>query len=764
MESFTKSITVLNVDPGSLIAQRYEVQARIGSGGMGMVFRVVDRELNGEVVALKLLHPHLAQDENVFKRFLNEVLVARTLSHPNIIRIHDIGKAEGGFYYISMEFVDGESLKDQVFSEASPGKPGLPFEESLRILYQILRGVAYAHEKGVLHRDLKPANVIISKKGEVKLADFGTARIMGMDTSLTQTGQTIGTPDYMSPEQIKGEQLDASCDIYALGIIAFELATGTKPFVAESSVAVAFKHLHEPVPMISTPQFGVPEWYQAIVHKAMAKDKADRFASVSEFAAALSDHIPDITKQTMFFSADSVEFASASGSGSRKQIVDSGAGKGGTTSAHPKTEFHLGSKASDASGDRWVFDFSDEDRRKVQPSAESAVSTGKSPFVAFLVSIIIIGALAFGGFKYLESEREKSRLAALDNLNIPEVPLTSVPEVSVPELNQTDTGTKTETTLAAATNEPVAVTPTTLTETKKPKNSEIDTEKKPEKAKSEPVVVAKVAPVTTAQSKEVAGASAIKVPASKPEPYRPDSNSEIVQPSSNPSAATSVPASGIDSPRPTSSDIARQPVEPVRPPVNTEVPVVASATNLPNPPTVSTSQASSQGLMGSAATQGVTQGAAPVADRPAISGLPPARGLNQPPQAPPVVAAGTYPGSVVPGSQVVDPQLLPPPPVAEIREDYVGEIIVDGVSGAEVRHAVTLNLVVAGSNISGSASIDGVGQFSAKGSIFPRGLEIVLNNSQNAVRLTGSKRGQALRGRFVLSPQGDRGAWSATLR
>jgi len=305
MDAEAKTITGLNFEPGSIIAHRYEICERLGAGGVGMVYRAIDRDLD-EVIALKLLLPHLAQDENVYRRFRNEVLVARSLSHPNIVRTHDMGRAEGGYSYISMEYVNGVSLKDKLVTKSPTGEllPVLGFEEALSILYQVISGVAYAHGKGVIHRDLKPANVMISKAGEVKLADFGTARIMGMDTTLTQTGQVIGTPDYMSPEQIRGEQLDPSCDIYALGIMAFELVTGQRPFTAESSVAVAFKHLNDPLPSFSAPGRSVPLWFEEVVRKAAAKKKSDRFASVMEFAAALLDYAPQLSVQSTFFSVD----------------------------------------------------------------------------------------------------------------------------------------------------------------------------------------------------------------------------------------------------------------------------------------------------------------------------------------------------------------------------------------------------------------------------------------------------------------------------
>lgn len=290
-------MTQFNVEVGAIIAGRYEVLEEIGSGGMGIVMRCRDHTLD-DIVALKVLHPHLGKDETIFKRFRNELLVARTLTHPNIVRLHDITLAEQGFYCISMEYVDGKSLKETIMAAqaALPASGGslrefLSLQECIRMFVQVLLGVSYAHEKGVIHRDLKPANVLISKKGEAKLADFGTARIVGSDTSLTQAGQMIGTPDFMAPEQIRGEALDEACDIYALGLIAYELAVGTKPFEADSAVALAYKHLSEPIPSMSCEENGIPDWYEFLVRKACAKEKKERFASVADMLVLIGEHI-----------------------------------------------------------------------------------------------------------------------------------------------------------------------------------------------------------------------------------------------------------------------------------------------------------------------------------------------------------------------------------------------------------------------------------------------------------------------------------------
>lgn len=350
MDSRSTTISSFNITPGTVIANRYEVIAPIGTGGMGIVFRVNDLELNDRGVALKILHPHLAQDEEVFARFRNEVLVARTLSHPSIVRIHDIGRAAEGFSYITMEYVDGYSLKDRLACNpkmARMPKEALSFNESVRILFQIIQGVAYAHEKGVIHRDLKPANVLISHQGEVKLADFGTARILGMDGGLTQTGQAIGTPDYMSPEQVQGKPLDAACDIYALGIIAFELAVGHPPFVAETAVAVAFKHLSEALPEIISLNPRVPLWYQEMVQQAAQKDKERRFATAYDMADVLYGNVTELRESSLGLRSENLRFPDEGSERRRKKKLSK------AVPSASDTRFELGETVPQGSGVGW---------------------------------------------------------------------------------------------------------------------------------------------------------------------------------------------------------------------------------------------------------------------------------------------------------------------------------------------------------------------------------------------------------------------------
>ncbi len=396
MSEGSRTLSMFNIEEGTLVAGRYEVIGRIGTGGMGVVLHVIDRELNDEVVALKLLHPHLAQDDIVFKRFRNEVLIARTLTHPNIVRIHDIGRDPDGMSYISMELVDGQTLKGKLGTkedERGNSLPGqaLPFDEAISDLVQILSGVSYAHSKGIIHRDIKPANVLISKSGEIKLADFGTARILGMDTSLTQSGQMVGTPDYMSPEQIRGETLDEACDIYSLGIMAYELVTGEKPFNADSAVAVAYKHINEPIPDFANEENGIPLWFQEVVKKASAKIKEDRFSTAQEFLMAIIENSPQLnTSGTVFAGIDATTFrADITGSTINRKINQE------DLSSENNGNFELGISDESSSGDQ-AWDLGDNKSNKtssLESGEHEAPSRGASAFVLFSFGLIfLIGA------------------------------------------------------------------------------------------------------------------------------------------------------------------------------------------------------------------------------------------------------------------------------------------------------------------------------------------------------------------------------------
>jgi serine/threonine protein kinase len=274
-------------EPGTVIAGRYEVVGQLGKGGMGVVLRVIDRALDNEPAAIKLLYPHHVNDNVLFARFRNEVLVARQLAHPNIVRLYDFGSAGGGYYFISMEYVQGYSLKDRIHS---PHYPQLDFPEICRILYEVGSGLAYAHRKGVIHRDIKPDNILLTPGGDVRITDFGLARTMQLDKGFTQTGETVGTPCYMAPEQINGKKVDGRADIYSLGIMAYEMATGERPFEDDSWMILAKMHLQEPMPRFAKAT-GLPEWFEQFVIESAAKKPEERFQTADEWCETLLSHI-----------------------------------------------------------------------------------------------------------------------------------------------------------------------------------------------------------------------------------------------------------------------------------------------------------------------------------------------------------------------------------------------------------------------------------------------------------------------------------------
>ena len=284
-------------EPGTLINGRYETVSHLGAGGMGTVLKVIDRALDDETVALKFLFPHLVQDQVIFARFRNEVLVARKLAHPNIVSIYDFGQSDNGYCYISMEYVDGLNLRKRVHSRSLPK---LTFNDVLKVLHQVAMGLAHAHERGVIHRDLKPDNILLSDDGDVKVMDFGLARSLLTEKGLTETGNAVGTPQYMAPEQIRGEPLDVRCDIYSLGILAYELVVGKPPFNKEDWFELAAQHMTEPIPPFASKEKGIPKWYEKLVFKSAEKERDFRYSSAEEFAAEIEKHLKDESSEISY--------------------------------------------------------------------------------------------------------------------------------------------------------------------------------------------------------------------------------------------------------------------------------------------------------------------------------------------------------------------------------------------------------------------------------------------------------------------------------
>jgi len=264
----------------NVIANRYEVVQHIGQGGMADVFRGVDTILNREV-AIKILRADLSTDAVSILRFEREAQAATALAHPNIVEIYDVGDYKG-HHYIVMEFVPGRTLK-QVIRARGP----LLKEEAIDIMKQLTSAVSEAHAKGIIHRDIKPQNVIVKADGSVKILDFGIATAKG-SMQLTQANNVMGSVHYLAPELAKGEQASAQSDIYALGIVLYEMLAGDVPFKADQAVQVALRHMRDPMPSLREANPTVPQSIENIVIRATAKDPNKRYRSCREMWQDLS--------------------------------------------------------------------------------------------------------------------------------------------------------------------------------------------------------------------------------------------------------------------------------------------------------------------------------------------------------------------------------------------------------------------------------------------------------------------------------------------
>ena len=264
---------------GTVLANRYEIVRRIGEGGMGAVYQARDLELN-RVVALKVIRPSLAKNPEILSRFKQELILARQVTHKNVIRIYDLAEFDG-VKFITMDFIDGRDLKSVLRAN---GK----FEprRAAEIIEQVCRGLEAAHSEAVIHRDLKPQNIMVDRSGKITVMDFGIARSTAVG-GMTHTGALIGTPEYMSPEQAKGEKLDARSDLFSVGIIFYELLTGDTPYKAETSMASLYKRTRErvPPPVELVPE--TPKPLNAIAVRCLEIDKEKRYASAAEILAHL---------------------------------------------------------------------------------------------------------------------------------------------------------------------------------------------------------------------------------------------------------------------------------------------------------------------------------------------------------------------------------------------------------------------------------------------------------------------------------------------
>jgi serine/threonine-protein kinase len=269
---------------GELIDGRYQLQRLIASGGMASIYAAMDLRLD-RLVAVKIMHPHLANDEDFVNRFIKEAKATAALSHPNVVSIQDQGWNEGGSpaVFIVMEYIDGNTLRDYLFERGS-----LPVEEVLRFLIPVVSALAEAHSLGIIHRDIKPENILISKDGRVKIADFGLAR--GAQLGSTQTVESsvvLGSVSYLSPEQVARGISDARSDIYSLGIVFFELLIGRKPFDGDTPIQIAYKHVNDRVPSVRSIKPEIPESIDQLVTQATSPNPDQRFKDARELLEVL---------------------------------------------------------------------------------------------------------------------------------------------------------------------------------------------------------------------------------------------------------------------------------------------------------------------------------------------------------------------------------------------------------------------------------------------------------------------------------------------
>ncbi|MBG0827041.1 Stk1 family PASTA domain-containing Ser/Thr kinase [Planomonospora sp. ID67723] len=367
------------------LGDRYELDGVVGRGGMAEVYRARDIRLD-RVVAIKTLRADLARDHTFQARFRREAQSAASLNHPSIVAVYDTGEdtSEGApVPYIVMEYVDGSTLRDLLRAD----RRLLP-ERAAELVDGILRALDYSHRGGIVHRDIKPANIMITRNGDVKVMDFGIARAMADSAAtMTQTAQVIGTAQYLSPEQARGERVDARSDIYSTGCVLYELLTGQPPFTGDSPVAIAYQHVREdPIPP-SQIDPEIPKWADAIVLKSMAKDPAHRYQNAGEMRA-------DIQRAMSGMPTDAQTMAMTAGGygGATRTMQQQPPGPGGPvtqrTTAVPPYEY---GQEEGGRGERG--------RRRQQSGGNAAVKTA----AWILIPLLVIGAFIGVGYMFLSS-------------------------------------------------------------------------------------------------------------------------------------------------------------------------------------------------------------------------------------------------------------------------------------------------------------------------------------------------------------------------
>src|SRR5215211_345235 len=271
----SSSDTLIN----TLFDGRYRIVRKLGAGGMANVYLAEDEDL-GRRVAVKILNERCANDDLFIERFRREAKSAAGLSHPNIVSVYDRGEAEGT-YYIAMEHLDGRTLKQLILARGPA-----PIKVAIEYTRQILGALQFAHRKGIVHRDIKPHNVLVDADGRAKVTDFGIARA-GAASQMTEAGSIVGTAHYLSPEQARGGPIDQRSDLYSVGIVLYELLTGSVPFMGDAPVEIAMKHLSQTPEPPSARRHDIPADLDYVVLRALAKDPSERYHSAEAMDADL---------------------------------------------------------------------------------------------------------------------------------------------------------------------------------------------------------------------------------------------------------------------------------------------------------------------------------------------------------------------------------------------------------------------------------------------------------------------------------------------
>ncbi|MBI5932310.1 MAG: protein kinase [Chloroflexi bacterium] len=272
---------------------RYTIQGLLGQGGMSAVYKANDPNLK-RVVAVKLIHSHLATDPSFITRFEEEATAVARLRHPNIVQVFDFN-SDGGVYYMVLEFIPGETLQEHLKRLNASGRK-MPIDDAIRYTVNICDAMGYAHKQGIIHRDIKPANIMLDVHGQAILMDFGIVKILGGD-SHTATGAVVGTARYMSPEVIRAEVPDQRSDVYSLGIALYEMLSGETPFNSDSAMSLMMMHMKEPVPDLRRVRAEIPAALVNVVKKSLEKDAKDRYASAAEMAADLKRVLAELGRE-----------------------------------------------------------------------------------------------------------------------------------------------------------------------------------------------------------------------------------------------------------------------------------------------------------------------------------------------------------------------------------------------------------------------------------------------------------------------------------